>query len=62
VPLDAWKSRVEYATAATDAHTPAALALVRPDGYIAWASDEGDSTARAAMVNAALAEVCSSGQ
>ncbi len=61
VPLDAWKGRVEYATA-SGAGTPAALTLVRPDGYVAWASDEHDAAARAAKVNAALAGALSSGQ
>lgn len=59
VPLEAWKGRVEYATAA-DGGMPAVLSLVRPDAYIGWASDEPDSAARAAAVNAALAEACSS--
>jgi len=36
---------------------PAAL-LVRPDGYVAWASDERDQAARAAAVQAAVAAWC----
>ena len=39
---------------------PAAL-LVRPDGYIAWASGERDAAARAAGARAAMAAWCSPG-
>jgi 2-polyprenyl-6-methoxyphenol hydroxylase-like FAD-dependent oxidoreductase len=39
------------------AELPAAL-LVRPDGYVAWASDERDQAARAAAVRAAAAAWC----
>ena len=39
------------------ARLPAAL-LVRPDGYVAWASDERDQAARAAVVRAAVATWC----
>jgi hypothetical protein len=40
------------------ARLPAA-ALVRPDGYIAWASDERDPAARAGQARAAVRAWCS---
>jgi hypothetical protein len=36
------------------------IVLVRPDGYIAWASGEGDGVARAMAVRSALADWCGS--
>jgi 2-polyprenyl-6-methoxyphenol hydroxylase-like FAD-dependent oxidoreductase len=38
-----------------------ASALVRPDGYVAWASDESDPVARGAMADAAVSAWCSPG-
>ena len=35
-----------------------AAALVRPDGYLAWASDERDGPARAAAARAAVRWWC----
>jgi hypothetical protein len=43
------------------ARLPAAV-LVRPDGYIAWASDEPDPARRAAAAAAAVQHWCTSGQ
>ena len=42
------------------ARLPAAV-LVRPDGYIAWASDEPDPARRAAAAAAAVQHWCTSG-
>jgi hypothetical protein len=70
--LGALKDQVDYAVAVTPpgaksshaassetAATPgAALTLVRPDGYIAWASDESDPTAAAQCLHDALAQWC----
>lgn len=39
---------------------PAAM-LVRPDGYVAWASDDRDQAARAAAISAAVAACCAPG-
>jgi hypothetical protein len=38
-----------------------AAALVRPDGYVAWASDDRDQAARAAAVRAAVTAWCGPG-
>jgi 2-polyprenyl-6-methoxyphenol hydroxylase-like FAD-dependent oxidoreductase len=46
--------------ATTAAGLPAAV-LVRPDGYIAWASDEPDPAARAAAARAAIRRWCCPG-
>jgi 2-polyprenyl-6-methoxyphenol hydroxylase-like FAD-dependent oxidoreductase len=46
--------------ATTAAGLPAAV-LVRPDGYIAWASDEPDPAARAAAARAAISQWCCPG-
>jgi hypothetical protein len=46
--------------ATTAAGLPAAV-LVRPDGYIAWASDEPDPAARAAAARAAIRQWCCPG-
>ncbi len=51
--------RVRYAHC-TGARLPAA-ALVRPDGYLAWASDEPDTQARARAARAAARWWCGSG-
>ena len=50
-----WAGRVDIATAAGPTrHT----VLVRPDGYIAWATNEPDRTARAAALRTALTNWC----
>jgi 2-polyprenyl-6-methoxyphenol hydroxylase-like FAD-dependent oxidoreductase len=46
-----WKDDVDYAVSV---NAPAALVLVRPDGYAAWASDEPDAAVRAAAAREAL--------
>ncbi|HEU5333408.1 MAG TPA: FAD-dependent monooxygenase [Actinocrinis sp.] len=56
-PLDGWKGRVEYAMTA-DPGGIAALWLVRPDGYIAWATDAPDPTARQSGLRNALTTWC----
>ena len=38
----AWDTRVDLVTAAGE-HVPAAALLIRPDGYIAWATDSHDA-------------------
>ncbi len=48
--------QVRY-TRADGTRLPAA-ALVRPDGYLAWASDERDASARAAAAGAAVRWWC----
>jgi 2-polyprenyl-6-methoxyphenol hydroxylase-like FAD-dependent oxidoreductase len=53
VTLDGWAGRVEGATRADGSGT---LALVRPDGYVAWACDDADPERRAAATQAALAD------
>lgn len=45
--------------ACSGARLPAAM-LVRPDGYIAWASDERDPAARTAAIRAAVTAWCGS--
>jgi 2-polyprenyl-6-methoxyphenol hydroxylase-like FAD-dependent oxidoreductase len=47
-------------TRCTGARLPAS-ALVRPDGYVAWASDERDPVARGALAHAAVSAWCSPG-
>jgi len=57
--LDPWKGRVEYAVAAEgDAGNVAALWLVRPDGYIAWATDAPDPATRQSALRDALTAWC----
>ena len=51
--------RVPY-THCAGTRLPAA-ALVRPDGYLAWASDEPDTRARARAARAAARWWCGSG-
>jgi hypothetical protein len=51
--------RVRYAHCA-GTRLPAA-ALVRPDGYVAWASDERDAQSRARAARAAVRWWCGSG-
>jgi 2-polyprenyl-6-methoxyphenol hydroxylase-like FAD-dependent oxidoreductase len=50
-----WEGRVEEAAVRGGSGT---VMLVRPDGYVAWASDETDPERRAAAVRAALADAC----
>jgi hypothetical protein len=50
---------VRYARASPP-RLPAAL-LVRPDGHVAWASDERDRAARATAIRAAIAAWCGPG-
>jgi hypothetical protein len=46
---DGWVADVDVATSATAAAAPAAGMLVRPDGYVAWATDDADPAAELAM-------------
>jgi hypothetical protein len=46
---DGWVADVDVATSANAAAAPAAGMLVRPDGYVAWATDEADPAAELAM-------------
>jgi 2-polyprenyl-6-methoxyphenol hydroxylase-like FAD-dependent oxidoreductase len=55
--LDAWKGRVEYAVAA-EPEAVAALWLVRPDGYVAWATDATDPSERQSGLRDALTAWC----
>ena len=55
--LDGWKGRAEYAVAA-EPEGVAALWLVRPDGYIAWATDGSDPAARRSALRDALTAWC----
>jgi hypothetical protein len=48
---------VTPAASGPGAHAPAAM-LVRPDGYVAWASDEQDAARRAAALGTALTRWC----
>jgi hypothetical protein len=50
--LAAWADRVDQAVAAG---RPGPVTLIRPDGYVAWASDARDPTRRAAALRHALA-------
>ncbi|HEU5357035.1 MAG TPA: FAD-dependent oxidoreductase [Actinocrinis sp.] len=52
---ESWKDDVTYAARAEAEH---ALLLVRPDGYVAWASDEADPVARASAARKALTVWC----
>jgi 2-polyprenyl-6-methoxyphenol hydroxylase-like FAD-dependent oxidoreductase len=57
---DRWAGRVAVAAPAASgphARAPAAM-LVRPDGYVAWASDEQDAARRAAPLQVALTHWC----
>lgn len=56
--LDAAGGRDGEVGCAVSAESPCAVMLVRPDGYVAWASDEADPVARAAAARAALSEWC----
>jgi 2-polyprenyl-6-methoxyphenol hydroxylase-like FAD-dependent oxidoreductase len=58
-PLPSHVRHVRY-TRCTGAQLPAS-ALVRPDGYVAWASDARDPVARAALAHAAVSTWCSPG-
>ena len=53
--VDDWKGDVGYAATAEAKH---ALLLVRPDGYVAWVSDETHPATRASAVRKALTEWC----
>ncbi|HEU5428140.1 MAG TPA: FAD-dependent monooxygenase [Actinocrinis sp.] len=53
--VEGWKDDVTYAVSAEAEH---ALQLVRPDGYVAWVSDEADQAARASAVRKALTVWC----
>jgi 2-polyprenyl-6-methoxyphenol hydroxylase-like FAD-dependent oxidoreductase len=53
--VDGWDGRVEQAPTEGGSGT---VTLVRPDGYVAWASDETDAARRAEAVRGALAEAC----
>jgi 2-polyprenyl-6-methoxyphenol hydroxylase-like FAD-dependent oxidoreductase len=55
VLTEQWRNAVSPAVYAQAEH---ALTLVRPDGYVAWASDEGDPKSRAAGARQALTEWC----
>ena len=52
---EGWKGSVECATST---HAPHVLTLVRPDGYVAWTSDEADPKARALAAREALTQWC----
>lgn len=49
--LDGWTGRIDHAVPAGGTST---VTLVRPDGYVAWASDDTESSRRTAAVQAAL--------
>lgn len=49
--LDGWTGRIDHAVPAGGTST---VTLVRPDGYVAWASDETDPTRRTAAVQTGL--------
>lgn len=55
--VNGWTEDVDYAVSAQSPH---ALLLVRPDGYVAWASDDADAATRASAARAALAQRCGS--
>jgi hypothetical protein len=50
-----WKTDVAYAVSA---QLPHALLLIRPDGYVAWATDEANPQARASAAREALTQWC----
>lgn len=50
-----WQPDVSYTVSTQSPH---ALLLVRPDGYVAWASDDADKAARATAARAALTQWC----
>jgi hypothetical protein len=50
-----WAGRVDFATPA-DATLP--MMLVRPDGYVAWATDESTPASRDAALRTALSRWC----
>jgi 2-polyprenyl-6-methoxyphenol hydroxylase-like FAD-dependent oxidoreductase len=52
-----WTEDVDYAVSMQSPHT---LLLVRPDGYVAWASDDTDAAARASAARDALTQWCGS--
>jgi len=52
--LDEWTGRVDHATPADD---PSSDTLIRPDGYVAWTSDQADPTRRTTL-RAALTAWC----
>jgi 2-polyprenyl-6-methoxyphenol hydroxylase-like FAD-dependent oxidoreductase len=53
--LDTWADRVDLAVAASSTRT---MGLVRPDGYVAWASAVADPARRDAALREALARWC----
>ncbi|MEN3358826.1 MAG: hypothetical protein V7637_2808, partial [Mycobacteriales bacterium] len=53
--VDAWADQVDTVAAPS---APAALLLVRPDGYLAWATDAADPADRRAALHAALTAWC----
>lgn len=55
--VSGWKDDVGYAVSEQSPH---ALLLVRPDGYVAWASDDADAAARASAARDALTQWCGS--
>ncbi|HEV2345281.1 MAG TPA: FAD-dependent monooxygenase [Actinocrinis sp.] len=55
--VNEWKGCVDYAVSAQSPH---ALLLVRPDGYVAWASDDTNAAARASAARGALMQWCGS--
>jgi hypothetical protein len=55
VAVDGWRHHV---VTATPRDTALPLTLVRPDGYVAWATDEADPARRAAALRVALTEWC----
>ncbi|MGH3549071.1 MAG: hypothetical protein ACRDQU_13365 [Pseudonocardiaceae bacterium] len=58
--VDGWADRVEHVqpTGTPGTVTPGTVTLVRPDGYVAWASDEADPARRAAALTSALQAWC----
>lgn len=52
---DGWTDRVDVITArAADRHLPASAVLVRPDGYLAWATDDTSGQSRHHHMHEAL--------
>lgn len=56
----AWPDRV--VTATVDGQAPASAALVRPDGYFAWATDETRPELRGTAIKGALSQWCGGDQ